>query len=71
MATAHDHRFVEPRIYRGWDIEPGYIGWQGTHPDYDPTPLHADDSPGDNRHVHGETASEVMNEIDLWIEENE
>lgn len=60
-----------PKEYRGWSIEPGYIGWDATHPDYDLTPLYADDGPSDNRHVNARTIEELRAEIDAWFEENE
>lgn len=57
--------------YRNWSIDLDWFGgWFGTHPDYDPTPLYADDPPSDNRFVHAATIQMVKLEIDYWYEEN-
>lgn len=57
--------------HKGWLIEQNWLGqWQATHPDFDPTPMYADDGPSDNRYVIGRTRAEVVEEIDLWIEES-
>lgn len=57
--------------YKGWDIGPDwFMGWTAVHPDYDPTPLYADDGPSDHRHVWGCTKEECEAEVDIWIEEN-
>lgn len=61
----------EVETYRGWSIEPAYIGYAATHPDYDPTPVHADDGPSDNRYVLAKTRAGLIVEIDHWLEENE
>jgi hypothetical protein len=65
------HCFTEPRTYRGWDISFDYpsiplrsFDYSASHPDYDGAP-----DAHDSRLVHGATVSEVMNEIDLWYEE--
>lgn len=68
---AIDHTVQKDR-YRGWLIEQSWIGdWEATHPDYDPTPVYLYDGPSDNRHVSAKTREGVIEEIDIWIEENE
>lgn len=66
------------RKYRNWDVS--YVNppipvrnmdWQATHPDYDPTPVHSDDGPSDNRSVSAGTYEGITFEIDDWIAENE
>lgn len=58
--------------YRGWLIEQNWLHeWEATHPDFDPTPVYADDGPSDNRYVTAKTIPELHAEIDFWIEENE
>ncbi len=57
--------------YRGWRIGDCWFGYEATHPDYDPTPVYADDGPSDNRVVIAKTRAGVIVEIDNWIEENE
>lgn len=58
--------------HRGWLIEQNWLGqWEATHPDYDPTPFNLYDGPSDNRFATGKTRDEVIEEIDIWIEENQ
>lgn len=58
--------------HRDWLIEQNWLGeWEATHPDYDPTPQFLYDGPSDNRAVFAKTREGVIEEIDLWIEENE
>lgn len=58
--------------HKGWLIEQNWLGqWEATHPDYDPTPMHLYDPPGDNRSVTAGSRDEVIEEIDFWIDENE
>lgn len=62
---------MEKETYMGWNIYADwFIGWSATHPDYDPTPLYADDEPSDNRRAWGYTKEECQAEVDIWIEEN-
>ncbi len=68
MSRLSDHHFTTPREYQGWAIDFVYPpipyrgwDWQSTHPNYEP---------GHSGHVSGASISEVMHEIDLWIEEN-
>ena len=63
-------------IYRGWSISFDnppipcrQFDWSATHPDYDPTPNHVDDGPGDDRIVHGRTREDVISAIDGWYAE--
>lgn len=62
--------------HRGWSINFDYppipcrdFDWSATHPDYDPTPIYADDGPSDDRVVHGRTRDDVIAEIDAWHDE--
>lgn len=66
--ASNPQTFTERREYQGWAIE--YINppipvrncdYCATHPDYEP---------GHDGHVYGGSISEVMNEIDLYIEEH-
>lgn len=51
--------------HRGWLIEQNWLGqWEATHPDYDPTPVHLYDPPGDDRHVSAQTRAGVIEEIE-------
>lgn len=60
-----------PDTHRNWLIEQNWLGqWEATHPDFDPTPQFLYDGPSDNRYVTARTRNEVIEEIDLWIEEN-
>ena len=55
-------------IHRGWRIEQNWLGeWEATHPDFDPTPVYADDGPSDDRHVSAKTRPGVIDEIDTWL----
>jgi len=49
--------------YRGWTIEPQFIGYAAFHPDWD--------EPGHPGAVSDNTLNGVKAEIDFWIEENE
>ena len=63
---------VQRDTHRGWLIEQNWLNqWEATHPDYDPKPVYLYDGPSDNRYVTGKTRDEVIEEIDVWIEENE
>jgi hypothetical protein len=60
-----------PDTYRGWRIaEHFYCGWQATHPDFDPTPVYADDGPSDFRYVFAGSLNELHHAINEWIEED-
>lgn len=57
--------------HKGWLIEQNWLGmWEATHPDFDPTPMYANDGPSDNRYVTAATRAEVIEEIEEWILEN-
>ena len=49
--------------YRGWQIEPAYVGYAAFHPTWD--------EPGHPGAVHAMTLEAVKLEVDYWIEENE
>lgn len=53
--------------HRGWVIGDSWYGYEATHPDYDPTPVYADDGPSDNRVVVATTRAGLIVEIDNWI----
>lgn len=63
--------------YRDWEISPNsvsYFGstdWVGVHKDYDPTPNYPDDFPADDRCVYGISVAAVMDQIDMWYDDNE
>lgn len=46
--------------YRGWTIEPSYVGYEATHPDYD----YCYESGGNGLHVHGMAIENVKAQID-------
>jgi hypothetical protein len=57
--------------YRGWLVELNWLGeWEATHPDFDPTPLHLDDGPSDNRHVAAREWDDLKEAVDEWILEH-
>jgi hypothetical protein len=51
--------------YRGWTIEPAYIGYEASHPDYD----YCVETGGNGLAVHGMTVEQVRAEIDDKEEE--
>lgn len=55
--------------YRGWNIEPAYIGWQATHPNYD-CDCDQDGFFGNGLCVHGMTMEQVKSEVDDKQDEN-
>lgn len=61
----------EVETYRGWSIGTCWFGYEATHPDYDPTPVYADDGPSDTRYVIANTRAGLIVEIDHYLEENE
>jgi hypothetical protein len=67
----------EKIIYKDFEISPSMYSlhrstdWCGTHKDYDPTPVHADDPPSDDRIFYGENPEEVERQIDEWWEDLE
>ena len=57
-----------PDTHRGWLIQENWAGaYEATHPDFDPTPVYADDDPSDTRHVSATTRAGVIDEIDAWF----
>ena len=62
-------QLAKVETYRGWSIGDCWYGYEATHPDYDPTPVYADDGPSDNRVVTATTRAGLIIEIDNWIEE--
>ena len=56
--------------YRGWEIEPAYVGWSATHPDFDASWEGEEDGwVGNGLCVHGMTIEQVKAEVDEKIEE--
>jgi len=57
--------------YRGWNIEPAYVGWSATHPDFDASWDGEENGWVDNGlQVHAMTLDGVKAEVDLYIDEN-
>lgn len=57
-----------PDTHRGWLIKENWAGaYEATAPDFDPTPVYADDGPSDNRCVFADTRLGVIDEIDEWL----
>jgi len=50
--------------YKGWAIEPGYVGYTGTHPDYEAWTEGEGEWADNGLSVHGMTVDEVKAEID-------
>ena len=60
-----------PASYRGWRIAPEYIGYSGTHPDYDASYEGPEDGWVSNGlSVNGMTAQDVRDQIDDYLADN-
>lgn len=64
-------QLAKVETHRGWKISTCWYGYEATHPDYDPTPVYADDGPSDSRYVTANTRAELILAIDDYLEENE
>jgi hypothetical protein len=62
-------QLAKVETHRGWSIGDCWYGYEATHPDYDPTPVYADDGPSDNRVVTATTRAGLIVEIDNWLAE--
>ena len=57
--------------YRGWSIEPGYIGWYATHPEFEASYEGEEDGwIGNGLQVHAMTIEAVKLEVEYYLEEN-
>ena len=54
--------------YRGWTIDTAYVGYHGTHPDFDAS-YEDGELVGNGLQVHGMTIDQVKAEIDDKIED--
>ena len=58
------------RIYLDDCAGTARVGYAFTHDDYDPTPIHADDGPSDDRHGWEPSLAGAMAEIDSFEEQS-
>jgi len=57
--------------YRGWPIEPAYVGWQAVSPDFDASWEGEEDGwVGNGQSAWGRTRAECEAAVDEWFDEN-